>query len=164
MTAALHSDTDRRGPCWLATAAWLVVTLAIAGCGDPSGKPPAGDGQESDGEPSTAPLAILVPGSGTYSRSVATLAPSAQAFFDQGLRLSWAFYFPEAIASYREAAQLDPTHPMPYWGLAHAAGPNPNSRYAGMPDDPEGVAKAAINKAMTLIDRAEPLEAALIRS
>lgn len=164
MTAALRSDTDRRGPCRLLTAAWIVVTLAIAGCGDPGGKPPAGDGQEPDGEASTAPLAILVPGSGTYSRPVATLAPSAQAFFDQGLRLSWAFYFPEAMASYREAARLDPTHPMPYWGLAHAAGPNPNSRYAGMPDDPEGVAKAAINKAMTLIDRAEPLEAELIRA
>ena len=164
MTAALRSDTDRRGPCRLLTAAWVVIILAIAGCGDPGDKPPAGDRQEPDVEPSTAPLAILVPGSGTYSRSVATLAPAAQAFFDQGLRLSWAFYFPEAMASYREAARLDPTHPMPYWGLAHAAGPNPNSRYAGMPDDPEGVAKAAINKAMTLIDRAEPLEAALIRA
>lgn len=164
MTAALHPDTAGRGPRGLLMGAWIAVTLAAGGCSDPSGNSPADDRLERDGGPSTAPLAILVQGSGTYSRPIATLAPAAQAFFDQGLRLSWAFYFPEAMASYREAARLDPTHPMPYWGLAHAAGPNPNSRYAGMPDDPESVAKVAITKAMTLIDRAEPLEAALIRA
>ena len=47
-------------------------------------------------------------------------------------------YFPESIASYQEASCLDPDHPMPYWGMAHAMGPNPNSRYARMPDDPLG--------------------------
>ena len=81
--------------------------------------------------------AILVPGSGTYSRKISTNNAQAQAFFDQGLRLAWGFYFPESIASYQEASRLDPTHPMPYWGMAHAMGPNPNSRYARMPDDPK---------------------------
>ena len=45
--------------------------------------------------------AILVPGSGTYSRKISTDNPQAQAFFDQGLRLAWGFYFPESIASYQ---------------------------------------------------------------
>ena len=96
-------------------------------------------------------LAVLVPGSGTYSRPISTAVPRAQRFFDQGLRLSWGFYFPEAIASHQEAARLDPTHPMPWWGMAQAMGPNPNSRYARLPDDPKGAGLDAINKARELI-------------
>ena len=108
--------------------------------------------------------AILVPGSGTYSRKISTDNPQAQAFFDQGLRLAWGFYFPESIASYQEAARLDPTHPMPYWGMAHAMGPNPNSRYARMPDDPKGEGLKAVKNALARIDRATPREAELIRA
>ena len=44
------------------------------------------------------PLAILVPDSGTYSREISTDNVQAQAFFDQGLRFAWGFYFPESIA------------------------------------------------------------------
>ena len=108
--------------------------------------------------------AILVPGSGAYSRTISTDNAQAQAFFDQGLRLAWGFYFPESIASYQEASRLDPTHPMPYWGMAHAMGPNPNSRYARMPDDPKGEGLKAIKNAMDRIDRASALEAKLIRA
>ncbi|MEZ0153615.1 MAG: hypothetical protein AB9Q22_01755 [Candidatus Reddybacter sp.] len=97
-----------------------------------------------------AALAVLVPGSGTYSRPISTDSKQAQAFFDQGLRLAWSFYFPEAIASYQEASRLDPKSPMPYFGLAHAAGPNPNSRYMKMLDDPQGTGLAAILKAREL--------------
>ena len=108
--------------------------------------------------------AILVPGSGTYSREISTQNSQTQAFFDQGLRLAWGFYFPESIASYQEAARLDPTHPMPYWGMAHAMGPNPNSRYARMPDDPKGEGLKAIKNALARIDRATVIEAKLIRA
>ena len=117
---------------------------------------------EDGGQSPSESLAILIPGSGEYSRGIDSLLPAAQPFFDQGLRLAWAFYFPESIASYQEASRLDPTHPMPYWGLAHAAGPNPNSRYAQMPDDPNGIGKAAINKAIDHIERASVTESALI--
>ena len=110
------------------------------------------------------PLAILVPGSGTYSREISTDNSQAQAFFDQGLRFAWGFYFPESIASYQEAARLDPDHPMPYWGMANAMGPNPNSRYARMPDDPQGEGLKAIKKALERIDMASSLEAKLIRA
>ena len=113
---------------------------------------------------SSQALAPIVPGSGTYSREISTDNPRAKVFFDQGLRLAWGFYFPESIASYQEAARLDPTHPMPYWGMAHAMGPNPNSRYARMPDDPRGEGLKAINNALALIDRASPIEARLIRA
>ena len=108
--------------------------------------------------------AILIPGSGTYSKKISTQNNEAQQFFDQGLRLAWGFYFPESIASYLEAARHDPDHPMPYWGMAHAMGPNPNSRYSGMPDDPKGEGFKAIKKAMDRIENASDMEAKLIRA
>lgn len=108
--------------------------------------------------------AILIPGSGTYSKKISTQNKETQQFFDQGLRLAWGFYFPESIASYLEAARHDPDHPMPYWGLAHAMGPNPNSRYSGMPDDPKGEGLKAIKKAMDRIENASDMEAKLIKA
>ena len=108
--------------------------------------------------------AILIPGSGTYSKKISTQNKETQQFFDQGLRLAWGFYFPESIASYLEAARHDPDHPMPYWGMAHAMGPNPNSRYSGMPDDPKGEGLKAIKKAMDRIENASDMEAKLIKA
>lgn len=109
-------------------------------------------------------LAVAVPGSGTYSRPISTNSEEAQRFFDQGLRLAWSFYFPESIASYQEAARHDPDHPMIWFGMAHAMGPNPNSRYAGMPDDPQGEGLKAIEKALSLIDNATRREREMIRA
>ena len=109
-------------------------------------------------------LAVLVPGGGTYSRTIDSSSDLAQAFFDQGLRMAWGFYFPESIASYQEASRLDPTNPMPYWGVAHAAGPNPNSRYVNLPDDPQGAGLAAIRKALELAVNGSQLEQDLINA
>jgi len=109
-------------------------------------------------------IAVLVPGSGTYSRTISTESEMAQKFFDQGLRLAWGFYFPESIASYQQASFYDPSHPMPYWGMAHAMGPNPNSRYAKMPDDPKGEGLKAIKNALARLDNATPLEAEIINA
>ena len=116
---------------------------------------------QKDSEPR---LAILVPGSGTYSRAISTDSQRAQQFFDQGLRFAWGFYFPESIASYQQAAIYDPDHPMPYWGMAHAMGPNPNSRYTQMPDDPKGEGLKAIKEALARINNATPLEAEIINA
>jgi len=110
------------------------------------------------------PLAVLVPGGGTYSRSIDSNSALAQTFFDQGLRMAWGFYFPESIASYQEASRLDPTNPMPYWGIAHAAGPNPNSRYVNLPDDPQGAGLAAIRTALELSSNGSQLEQDLINA
>lgn len=110
------------------------------------------------------PLAIMVPGGGSYSRTISTNSEQAQAFFDQGLRMAWSFYFPESIASYQEASRLDPDSPMPYFGLAHAAGPNPNSRYQGLPDDPQGSGLAAIRQALALANNGTPKERDMINT
>jgi tetratricopeptide (TPR) repeat protein len=108
--------------------------------------------------------AILIEGSGVYHRTISTSNTLAQQFFDQGLRYAWGFYFPESIASYQQAALHDPTHPMIYWGLAHAMGPNPNSRYSRMPDDPKGEGLKAINKALRLVSNATPTERDMINA
>jgi tetratricopeptide (TPR) repeat protein len=141
----------------------LAAAIVLQGC-SPSGQSPAATPDEAMADEYAPPLAVLVPGSGSYSRPISTESREAQQFFDQGLRLSWGFYFPEAIASHQEASRLDPGHPMPYWGMAHAMGPNPNSRYARMPDDPSGEGLKAIVLALERIDRASDLERELIRA
>ena len=132
--------------------AFLFAGAFVYGCGG------SGPGAE------TGPVAVLVEGTGVYSRPVSTESALAQHFFDQGLRLTWGYYFPEAIASHQEALRHDPDHPMIYWGLALATGPNPNSRRNGLPDDPHGEAREAINRAMQLIDNANEMERAFIET
>ena len=125
---------------------------------------PQGIAGQATTSQSSAAIAVLVPGSGTYTRPISTDSPDAQKFFDQGLRFAWGFYFPESIASYQQASSFDPDHPMPYWGMAHAMGPNPNSRYAQMPDDPKGEGLKAIRNALVRIENASPVEAELIHA
>jgi tetratricopeptide (TPR) repeat protein len=110
------------------------------------------------------PLAIMIPGGGTYSYPTSIDNEEAQAFFDQGLRMAWSFYFPESIASYQEASRLAPEHPMPYWGMAHAIGPNPNSRYQGLPDDPQGTGLQAIRTALELANNGTQKERDMINA
>ncbi len=108
--------------------------------------------------------ALLIDKSGNYTREVSNLNEESQAFFDQGLRFAWSFYCPESIASFQEASRLDPYNPMPYWGMAHAMAPNPNSRYARLPDDPRGEGLKAIKKALDRIEKASPLEKRMIEA
>jgi tetratricopeptide (TPR) repeat protein len=108
--------------------------------------------------------APLVDNTGTFSRSINTGMELAQAYFDQGLRLTYGYYFPEAIASFNAALCLDPNNAMIHWGRALAMGPNPNSRYAGVTDDPAGAGKAAIDRAMALADTLPPAERGLVEA
>ena len=108
--------------------------------------------------------AVLIDNIGTYGRKISTTSPLAQKFFDQGLRLVYGYYFPEAIASFEEAQQYDPDHPMLDWGLALAMGPNPNSRKNSFPDDPHGDGRKAIASARAHLARATAVERALIES
>jgi tetratricopeptide (TPR) repeat protein len=129
-----------------------IVALLVLGC-SPSG--PALEGEE---------LAVLVEGTGIYTRPISTDSLTAQQFFDQGLRLTWGYHFPESVASYQEALRHDPDHPMIYWGLALSLGPVPNSRSAGLPDDPHGEAQRAIDRAFELINSGNEVEQAFIRA
>ena len=67
---------------------------------------------------------------GDYHHAIGTEVPRTQAYFDQGLRLAFAFNHQEAIASFRYAAELDPRCAMCWWGVALALGPNINAPMA----------------------------------
>jgi tetratricopeptide (TPR) repeat protein len=98
---------------------------------------------------------------GDYSRKISTPSPLAQAYFDQGLRLVYAFNHWEARRAFREAARLDPGCAMCYWGLALTHGSNYNS-----PADAERERAAweAVEKARALASGAAPAERALIEA
>ena len=68
----------------------------------------------------------LMTGVGNLHHPVSTKNPQAQEFFDQGLRLIYAFNHDEAANSFRHAAELDPKLAMAFWGIAEAVGPNYN--------------------------------------
>src|SRR5437660_11221194 len=70
--------------------------------------------------------ATLMTGLGDWRHPVSTTNAQAQAFFDQGLRLIYAFNHDEAERSFQRAAELDPKLAMAYWGVAEAVGPNYN--------------------------------------
>ncbi|HJS98464.1 MAG TPA: hypothetical protein VJ756_05180, partial [Terriglobales bacterium] len=75
--------------------------------------------------PDSRPVALMS-GLGDLHHAVSTHNPEAQQFFDQGLRLVYAFNHDEAEHSFQHAAELDPTMAMAYWGIAEAVGPNYN--------------------------------------
>ena len=112
--------------------------------------------------PASPDSPTFLPGTGTYGRKISTESELAQKFFDQGLRLTYGYYFPEAISSFQQAQQHDSEHPMIYWGMALAMGPNPNSRFLGFRDDPYGEGRKAIAAARARIAHASPAERALI--
>jgi tetratricopeptide (TPR) repeat protein len=103
--------------------------------------------------PAKAKSATLLTGYGDWHHPVSTKNAQAQAFFDQGLRLIYAFNHDEAARSFQRAAELDPKLAMAYWGIAEAVGPNYND-----PASEGRFVKAhdAIAKAETLAADASP--------
>jgi tetratricopeptide (TPR) repeat protein len=71
--------------------------------------------------------APLFEGLGNLHYPVSTNNAYAQRFFNQGLTLSYAFNHAEAKRSFREAARLDSTCAMAYWGWALVLGSNINA-------------------------------------
>ena len=175
-------NAHRRGPALagLAGAAFLAVAVLGATCADRStgdgeegGAPPVGDTGAGalDAATLVARYAAPVegePGSvahyedlGAYHRAIATSSPEAGEYFDQGLRLQYAFNHAEAIRAYEEALRYDPECAMCWWGIALASGNNINA-----PMDPESGrrAYAAAQRALELADDASSGERALIEA
>lgn len=98
---------------------------------------------------------------GDHHYRISTREPRAQAYFDQGLRLSYAFNHAEAIASFHEAARLDPDCAMCWWGIAYADGPNIN---APMDSAAGELAHEAIEEARARLQHATPRERATIEA
>jgi len=92
---------------------------------------------------------------GNLHHPITTRDPLAQQYFDQGLKLVYAFNHEEAVRSFQEAARLDPSGAMAYWGVALALGPNIN---AVMDKDQERRAADAIGRARAHAQKVTPRE------
>jgi tetratricopeptide (TPR) repeat protein len=98
-------------------------------------------------------------GLGSVTYKITTSSAAARAYFDQGLRLAFAFNHGEAQRAFRKAQKLDPACAICFWGEALVLGPNIN---LPMQDDALAPAFTAMEKARTLAADAGPREQALI--
>jgi tetratricopeptide (TPR) repeat protein len=98
-------------------------------------------------------------GLGPITYKITTASPQAQSYFDQGLRLAYAFNHGEAQRAFRKAQKLDPDCAMCFWGEALVLGPNIN---LPMQDDAVAPAFAAAEKAQALAAKTSAREQALI--
>src|SRR5262249_10623880 len=98
-------------------------------------------------------------GLGSVAYKVSTANERAQAYFDQGMRLAYAFNHGEAQRAFRTAQKLDPQCAMCFWGEALVLGPNIN---LPMQEDAVVPSFAAAQKAKALAGKASPREQALI--
>ncbi|MFN3305070.1 MAG: hypothetical protein ACK44A_15345, partial [Roseateles sp.] len=98
---------------------------------------------------------------GSMSFKLAKAAPRVQAYFDQGLRLAFAFNHAEAQRSFQAAQKLDPNCALCFWGEALVLGPNIN-----VPMQPEAVAPAwvALQRAVALKRDLPAREKALVEA
>jgi tetratricopeptide (TPR) repeat protein len=107
------------------------------------------------------PLAPALNGLGTLHMPVTTRVAEAQAFFDQGVRLLYAFNHQESRRAFAEAARRDPSLAMAWWGQAMTLAVNLN---APMSEDNGRQARAAIRTALDKASTATPRERALIEA
>ncbi len=130
----------------------LIVLLALVGCSlQPDAHQHASPSDQS----------ILFDSLGSYHQTITTSSPQAQAYFDQGLRLVYAFNHLEAQRAFREAARLDPACAMCSWGIAFTYGSNYNSPTDA---DRERGAYEAIQRAQALASGATERERATIEA
>lgn len=114
---------------------------------------------DADPKTATEPIAPMLDGIGAAHLEITTKSPQAQRYFDQGLRLTYAFNHQEALRSFKEAARLDPGCAMAYWGWALVLGPNIN---LPMVPDVAPQAYKAVQQAVALKGSATEKEQKLI--
>jgi tetratricopeptide (TPR) repeat protein len=94
-------------------------------------------------------------GIGNASLKITTSSDAAQAYFNQGLRLLHDFWDFEAYRAFKEAARLDPSAAMAYWGEFEAL-----NMHGPLMDD----GRAALEKAKALADKVSDHERFYIRA
>ena len=105
------------------------------------------------------PVAPRLQNLGVHTFPVTTTSPRAQLFVNQGMNLAYGFNHAEAFRAFAEAARLDPSCAMAYWGQAFVLGPNINAK---MNAEDEPKALELVNKAVSLKASATPREQAYI--
>ena len=106
-----------------------------------------------------APIDLIPSALGPHSWKISTRSDQAQAYFNQGLQLRYAFVVNDAARSFREARLADPDCAMCYWGEAFALGSFLNG---GMSTQKAPYARAAIEKAVALAGNVTEVEHDLI--
>jgi len=141
----LHAATRRA----LHAAPAAILVALLAACAAP-GRPEA-----------EAPAPPLLTGLGSHHHEITTRDTLAQRYFDQGLRLAYAFNHAEAERAFLHAATLDPRCAMCYWGVALVRGPNIN---APMDSASGAAAYAAVREAQSRARGASEQERAYIQA
>ena len=139
---------------WLAWGGVLAASVIGAGCGK-------GGELDVEGEDRVGNAVPLYETLGDHALPISTGEPAAQAYFNQGLRLQYAFNHAEAVRSYEAALDADPTCAMCWWGIALALGPNVN---AGMGAEDGAWAYAAAGRARERLEGTTTLEHALVEA
>ncbi|WP_457322934.1 hypothetical protein [Roseateles sp. P5_E11] len=98
---------------------------------------------------------------GRMSFKLEHASPKVQAYFDQGLRLSFAFNHAEAQRAFQAAQKLDPGCALCFWGEALVLGPNIN---VPMQAEANAPAWTALARAVALKDKLPPRERVLIEA
>ena len=96
---------------------------------------------------------------GTLSYDVTTETADGQAYFNQGLRVVYAFNHAEAIRSFQGGQTTDPGCVLCAWGEAYALGPNINAPMAPYAIEP---ALAALARAEAAAKTTSPREQVMI--
>lgn len=109
----------------------------------------------------TKEKATLFDSIGNIQFPITTRSEEAQRYFNQGLMLAVGFNHAEAARSFYEAARLDSTCAMAYWGFSYVLGPNYNM---GMEPDNYERAYTAIQRAIKLSGNCTDKEKALIKA
>ncbi len=142
-------------------------------CGPPAGGQPAvlealilartetAPFQPVPARPAMGETPVLYQNLGTLTFKAGTRNAKAQAWFDQGLRLAFAFNHAEAQRAFREAQKIDPNCALCFWGEALVLGPNIN---VPMMPEANAPALAALAKAVELAPRAPARDRALIEA
>jgi hypothetical protein len=137
--------------CLAVSALAFAATPAAAQLEVPGHRHRNGESTGVEVRSAVQPGFLRIPGDG--------VVPRAAQFFNQGLRLYWAFNHPGAIESFREAERLDPRCAMCAWGTALALGPNVN---APMAESAVAPALDAVRRAQSAAAWGTPQEQALI--
>jgi len=140
---------------------YSTLLLALTGCAAQGQDTVQGQAHGAQGQHSADIRPVLYDSLGGYSYRITTTSPEAQRWFDQGLRLVYAFNHHEAQRAFREAARLDPKCAMCFWGIALTEGGNYNHPTDA---DREKKALAAVQQARELAAGARPVERALIQA
>jgi tetratricopeptide (TPR) repeat protein len=155
---------------YLYFAVSCIAAFGVAGCG--KSPPPAASTEAAPAggmaDMGHLPMTLadwshgarLYDGLGEFHRKVTTTSEEAQKYFDQGMRLMWAFNHDESTRSFAKAAQLDPQCAICYWGVALTVGPNYN--FPMMAEPRAKVAWEAMQDAQKNTQHASPAEQALI--